>query len=73
MRSPLDTSTLVLAGVAVVTPDGGGSIVGRPDASARAPGLASLAGVVTPGGLMVIPSLAVPVIAGWLVSVFNHE
>ncbi len=36
--------------------------------------LATLSGVVTPGGPMVtVPSLAFPLIAGWLVSVFNHE
>ncbi len=36
--------------------------------------LAPLAGVVTPGGPMVIvPGLALPLIAGWLVSVFKHE
>jgi uncharacterized protein len=36
--------------------------------------LATLAGVVTPGGPMVtVPSLAFPLIAGWLVSVFDHE
>ena len=35
---------------------------------------APLAGVVTPGGPMVIvPGLALPLIAGWLVSVSNHE
>ena len=36
--------------------------------------LATPAGVVTPGGpMLAVPSLAFPLIAGWLVSVFNHE
>jgi hypothetical protein len=36
--------------------------------------LAPLAGLVTPGEPMVtVPGLACPLIAGWLVSVFNHE
>ncbi|PYN84436.1 MAG: hypothetical protein DMD87_27720 [Candidatus Rokuibacteriota bacterium] len=67
MRSPLDTSTLVLAGVAV---DGGAlRLAGLMQVGLL---LAPLAGVVTPGWPMV-PSLVFPVFAGWLVSVFNHE
>ena len=39
----------------------------------QVPLLATPADVVTPGGPMVtVPSLAFP-LAGWLVSVFNHE
>jgi hypothetical protein len=99
MRSPLDTSTLILAPVAVVLAvvaylkDPGGVValllaglmqalvpedfVSRHFGQAggvRALLLATLAGVVTPGGPMVpLPSLAFPLIAGWLVSVSNHE
>jgi hypothetical protein len=91
MRSPLDTSTLILAAVAVVL-----AVV----AYLKDPGLvsmlafvipgmvvalllaglmqvllaATLAGVVTPRGPTVtVPSPAFPLIAGRLVSVFNHE
>lgn len=127
MRSPLDTSTHVLAGAAVLLAvvaylkDPGLPLLGAKNGFAmlafviprmvvalllaglmqvrvpldfvsrhfgqggglRALLLATLAGVVTPGGPMVtvpfmaaarvVPSLAFPVIAGGLVSVFNHE
>ena len=125
MRSPLDTSTLILAAVAVVLAvvaylkDPGLPLLGVKNGVSmlafviprmvvalllaglmqvlvpqdfvsrhfgqgggmRALLLATLAGVVTPGGPMVtvpfmvalVPSLAFPLIAGWLVSVFNHE
>ena len=65
MRSPLDTSTLLLAAVAVVL-----AIVAYLKDPASYHGWwwpscwATLAGVVTPGG---------PMVTGWLVSVFNHE
>ena len=82
MRSPLDTSTLVLAGVAVVL--AGVAYLKDPAlpmvVALLLAGLmqvlllAPLAGLVTPGEPMVtVPGLACPLIAGWLVSVFKHE
>jgi hypothetical protein len=67
MLPPLVTSTLVLAGVAV---DGG---------ALRLAGLMQVGLLLAPlgrrghTGLPMVPSLVFPVIAGWLVSVFNHE
>jgi len=85
MRSPLDTSTLLLAAVAVVL-----AIVAYLKDPASYHGwwwpscwqascgicallLAILAGVVTPGDPVTVASFTFPLIAGWLVSVFSHE
>jgi hypothetical protein len=59
MRSPLDTSTLILAAAAVVL-----AVVAYLKDPGPYHGWWSLAGVVTPGG---------PMVTGWLVSVFSHE
>ena len=80
MRSPLDTSTPILAAVAVVLAvvaylkDPGGVVALLLAGLMQILLLAPLAGLVTPGEPMVtVPGLACPLIAGWLVSVFKHE
>ncbi|PYM94013.1 MAG: hypothetical protein DME04_08820 [Candidatus Rokuibacteriota bacterium] len=78
MRSPLDASTLLLAAIALVMAaaaylkDPGLPVLGaKAGFSVLALVLPRMVVALLPAGP--IQGLAVPVIAGWLVSVFNSE